>query len=180
MPGSGSWTVLCGVIALAFGLLTLCAFDANRGNQPTDEKLETNFLSHESEFDALVQMLAADHPSLTAKGASAVDLRTMAGLDTSGVRLEMYRRLLEQISVADLRYFPGSGKIILVPNGQENPERLSKFYLYLPHALPQSFAQHHGYYWRGPRVDILTGDRRLRGSWFIRHEMTVEVAVTPY
>jgi hypothetical protein len=181
MPHGGSWPAIS--IALVFCLLALSVldtYDVNQGNQPTDEVLTTNFVAHEAAFDELVQMLSADHASLAAKGAAVVDLTTLAGLDTNAVRSRMYRRLLQQISVADLRYFPGSGKLILVPDGQENLERPSKFYLYLPRARPQSFVQHHAYYWRGPGVDILTGDRPLKGLWYIRHELTIEVAVIPY
>lgn len=174
---------ICIAIALVLGLSTLAVFatyDANQGRQRGDDELRTNFLSHEAAFAQLVQMLVTDYPSPAAEGAPAIDWAAMASADKNAVRLEIYRHLLQQISVADLRYFPDSGKLVLVPDGEENPERPSESYLYLPHAQPQSFVQHHGYYWRGPGVEILTGDLRLKGAWFIRHDMTIEVALTPY
>jgi hypothetical protein len=180
-PHKRFWPVIC--IALVFGLLTLgifAAHDANQGNRPSDAALTTDFFAHEAAFDALVRMLVADHPATAAKGAAAIDLQTLARPDMSAARFATYRRLLQQISVANLRYFPDSGKLILLPDGEEDLERPSESYVYLPHAQPQSFVQHHGYYLHGPGMDILTGDRQLKGPWFIRHEVTIEVAVTPY
>jgi hypothetical protein len=125
-------------------------------------------------------MLATDHPSLAAKRTTAIDLGTLAGLHTNPVPIGTYGRLLRHLSLAEVHYCPKSGKRILAPDGQENPERQSKYYLYLPHAQSQLLAKHHGYYWRVPGVDFLTGDRQLRGSWYIHHEAAIEVAVTSY
>jgi hypothetical protein len=183
MPEKESWVALCTIIALVLGPSTLAVFatyDVNKENQPSDQQLMANFSSHEGRFDELVQMLASDRPSLVAKGASGVDLATVARLDSDAARVRMYRALLREISVADLRYFPDSGKVALVPDGQENVERPFKSYLYLPHAQPQSLVQHHGYNWREPGMSIITSDRPLKGRWFIHHEMPIEVAVTPY
>jgi hypothetical protein len=160
-PQKWSWTAT--FIALMFGPLLLVlfeAYDVNQADRPSDAELTANFLAHEAAFDRLVQMLSTDRGSVAGKGA--------------------YRRLLQQISVADLHYFADSGKIILVPDGEENRERPSESYVYLPNAQPDSFIQHHGYYMHAPGVDTVTRDSRLKGSWFIRHEITMEVAVTPY
>jgi hypothetical protein len=178
-----SWVALCAIIALVLGPATLAIFvtyDVNNENQPSDRQLTANFSSHEGRFDELVQMLASDRPNLVAKKSTGVDLATVAGLDKDAARVRTYRDLLREISVADLRYFPDSGKLVLVPDGQENVERPLKSYLYLPHAQPQSLVQHHGYNWREPGMSIITGDRPLKGRWFIHHEMTIEVAVIPY
>ncbi|HUA23517.1 MAG TPA: hypothetical protein VMA54_05340 [Steroidobacteraceae bacterium] len=158
-----SGTTTATLIALMFGPLVLVlfyAYEVDRAARPSDAELTANFLAHESTLDRLAQMLSADG-------------RSPAGKDT-------YRRLLRQISVADLHYFPDSGTLILVPDGEENRERPSESYVYLPNAQPESFIQHHGYYLHGPGVDIITRDSRLKGSWFIRHELTMQVAVTPY
>jgi hypothetical protein len=163
---------------VAFGVFH--AYDVSQGNRPGDAELTANFFAHEAAFDELVQMLSTDRRSLVGKGTAAIDLATMGRRDTNVVHLGTYRRLLQQISVADFRYFPGSGKLILVPDGEESPERPSESYVYLPDAQPQSFVQHHGYYVHGPGVDIITRDSRLKSSWFIRHEITIEIAVTPY
>ncbi len=180
-PHNGPWAAIS--IALMLGLPTLGIFathDANRGNQISDAELTTDFFAHEAAFDELVRMLSTDYPSLAAKGAAAIDLATIAGQDKNPARLGTYRRLLRQISVADFRYFPDSGKLILVPDGLQDLERPSESFLYLPHGQPQSFVRHHEYYWRGPGVDTLTRDRRLKDSWLIRHEITLEVAASPY
>lgn len=80
----------------------------------------------------------------------------------------------------DFHYLPGSGKLVLVPDGDENVERPSSSYLYLPHAQPQSVTQYHGYTWRGPGSYVFADDRPLKGRWFIHHDATVEVAISPY
>lgn len=174
---------LCAAIALVLGPSTLAvfaAYDVNEENHPSDQELTTNFFSHEARFDELVKMLAADRRSLAAKGAASVDLATVEGLDKGAAPFRMYRALLRQISVADLRYSPDSGELALVPDGQESLDRPRKSYLYLPHAHPQSLIQHHGYNWREPGMSIVTGDRPLKGFWYIHHETTIEVAVSPY
>jgi hypothetical protein len=181
VPHEGSWAAIW--IALVLGLLALGvlgADHANRENGPGDEALSSNFFAHEATFDELAQMLSADRRSLAAKGTTAIDLTTIARLDTDAARLETYGHLLQQISVASFRYYPASGRLILVPDGEENAERPSESYVYLPDGRPQSFVQHHGYYLHGPGVDILSGDRPLKSPWFIRHEIAIQVAVSPY
>lgn len=170
-------------IALVLGLLALSFYGIHEmapGTQPSDQQLTADFLAHETSFDELVELLATSYPSRAAKRAAAVDLAAIARSGTGGVRLGKYGRLLRQIAAADFRYFPDSGTLILVPDGEEDPDRPSRSYVYLPHARPQSFIQHHEYYWRGPGVDILTGDVPLKAGWFIRHDIAVEVAITPY
>jgi hypothetical protein len=164
--GSHTWSWTATFIALMFGPLTLVLFEAysiNQAPRPGDTELRANFFAHEAAFDQLAQMLATDRRALAGKGTAAE-----------------YRHLLQQVSVADLHYHPDSGELILVPDGEENQERPSETYVYLPGAQPESFIRHHGYYLHGPGVDIVTRDSRLQGSWFIRHELTMAVAVTPY
>jgi hypothetical protein len=155
----GLWAAI--YVALVLGILSfgvLGTYDVNQRDRRSDEELTAEFFAHEAVFDELVKVLAAG----------------------PGGNAEIYKRLLRQISVADARYFPDSGKLILVPDGQENLEPPSRFYVYLPHGQPQSFLQNHGYYWRGPGVDIVTRDLPLKAGWYIRHDTTIEVAVTPY
>lgn len=180
---NGSRVAGCTLFALVLGLYSLAAFaayDVNRENEPGDEALTTNLLSHEAAFDELQHMLETSQLSVAAKGASGIDLAAVARLDKDPARFRMYRDVLRQISVADLRYFPDSGKLILIPDGQDNPDIQSKVYLYLPHGQPQPFVSYHGSDWRLPGMYIRTGDRRLKGNWFIHHEMTLEAAVPPY
>lgn len=181
--GRGARAAVCAASALVLGLMTLAALftcSTGRAGQPSDEELTANFLSREAGFDELVQMLAADRPRLTAQGSVSIDLETVARATTNAARFRIYRDLLQQISVEDLRYFPGSGKLVLVPDGEENVERPSKAYLYLPHAQPRALTQYQGYTWRGPGSYVLAGDRPLKGHWFIHHDMTEEVAISPY
>jgi hypothetical protein len=150
-------------IALMFGPLFLVLFDAYEVNQPnhlSDAELTANFLAHEAAFDRLEQLVSTGRRSSAGEG--------------------VYRPLLRQISVVDLQYFPDSGTLVLVPDGEQNQARPSESYVYLPNARPESFVRHHGYYLHGPGADIVTRDSRLKGSWFIRHELTMAVAVTPY
>ncbi len=182
-PDKGWWTAICTLIALLLGALTLGAFatrDVDQNSQPSDQELTTSFFSHQAKFDELVQMLATDRSSLAAKGTAAVDLATMARLDANGIRFGMYKGLLQQISVSDLRYFPGSGKLILVPDARKSLQPASKSYLYLPQGRPESLVPYYGYGWRGPGMYILTGDRPLKGGWYIHHDMTIEVVIPPY
>jgi hypothetical protein len=181
MRRNALWTAIW--IGLVFGLLAfgvLGTFDITTGNQPSDEQLTANYLTHEAAFNDLARQLAREYPGHTAKRGGVIDLATVIELDTNTTRVGIYGRLLQRISVADLRYFTDSGKLILVPDGEQNPDRPSRSYVHLPQARPQAFIEHHAYYWRGPGVDIVTGDLPLTAGWFIRHDTTVEVAVTPY
>jgi hypothetical protein len=96
MPDRGSRVAVRAVIALALGLSLLAAFatyGVNRKNEPSDEALTTNFLSHEARFDELVRMLASDHLSAVAIGATGINLATVARLDENPARVTMYSGL---------------------------------------------------------------------------------------
>lgn len=183
MADKRSRTAVCAALALALALVALAAFsiyDVGRAARPSDEALAANFASHEARFDELVEMLAADRQPLAAKGEASIDLGTIGRVTAGGARFGVYKDLLQQISVDDFHYFPDSGKIVLVPDGEENPERPSTSYRYLPHVRPQSLTRYHGYIWRGPGSYILAGDRSLKGSWFIHDDRALEVAISPY
>ena len=179
----GSWAEIWALIALLLAsstLAVLATHEIDLRSRPSDEELTANFLSHETAFNELVQMLDADRRTLAAEGETPIDLAALSRPDASAARAETYSGLLQQISVADLRYFPDSGKLILLPDRQANPQRPSKSYLYLPHAQPQPMVRHHGYHWRGPGAYVVTGDRPLKGSWFIHHDTMIQVAFSPY
>jgi hypothetical protein len=161
-------------------LAVLGTHEVDLRNRPSDEELAANFLSHETAFNELVQMLDADRRTLADEGDTPIDFAALSRPDADTARAETYSRLLRQISVADLRYFPDSGKLILLPDRQANLQRPSKSYLYLPHAQPQPVVRHHGYYWRGPGAYVVTGDRPLEGSWFIHYDTMIQVAFSPY
>ncbi len=181
MPRNALWTAIG--VGLIFALLALgvrVTFDLTKGSQPGDEQLRANYLAHEAVFDDLAQQLARQYPADTARRHGAADLATTVELNTNTTRPGIYGRLLQAIAVTDLRYFPDSGKLILVPVGEENLDRPSKSYVHLPHAQPQAFSQHHTYYWRGPGLDIVNGDLPLTADWYLRHDETVELAFSPY
>ena len=154
--------------------------DVSRGNQPSDEELRSNFFFHRAGFDHVVRMLAADYPGVTGKGTTSMDLAALARLDVNTTRFRMYKSLLKQISVADFRYYRSSGKLILVPEGQQDPKLPSKSYLYVPHPQPDPLVHYHGYTWREPGMYILTRDDRLRGPWLIHHDVVIGLAFSPY
>jgi hypothetical protein len=100
---------------------------------------------------------------------------------TSAARKDTYERLLRDISVADLRYFPGSGRLILVPVGASTSIRgSSKSYLYSAGGPPRPVLAHYGYNSRGPGPYVLAGDRRVKGPWFIHYDKVIKLGVSPY
>jgi hypothetical protein len=161
-------------------LAVLATYEVDIRNRPSDEELTANFLSHETTFNELVQMLDADRRTLASEGETPIDFAALSRPDADTARAETYSGLLRQISVADLRYSPDSGTLILLPDRQANLPRPSKSYLYLPRAQLQPVIRHHGYHWRGPGVYVVTGDRPLKGSWFIHHDTTIQIAFSPY
>lgn len=179
----GAWRAVCTAVALMLALAALAAFSAchvSRDNRSDDERLATNFRSHEAGFDRLAQMLIADYPHAAATGRGGIDLAAMTRLGTNAARFRMYRCVLQQISVADLRYLPDSGKLVLLPEGRQNQERPSTSYFYAPHVQSQSLLRDHGYSRRGPGMYDFTDDRPLRGSWFIHHDVAIKVAIAPF
>jgi hypothetical protein len=179
----GTWAAIWALIALLLGSATLAVLAIYRvdlSNRPSDEELTANFFSHETTFNELVQMLDADQRTLAPEGKTSIDFATLSRLSASAARAETYSELLRAISVVDLHYFPDSGKLILLPDRQANLQRPSKSYLYLPHAQPQPVVGHLGYHWRGPGVYVVTEDRPLTGSWFIRCDTMIQVAFSPY
>jgi hypothetical protein len=153
----------------------------NQRNQPSDQELLGNFLAHEREFSELVEMLGADCRSLSPGARESIDFAGLSAVVMSAARMELYRRLLQQISIADLRYFPGSGELALLPGAaRTNIEGSSKTYAYREGGQPQSVVAHHHYNWRGPGVYFLTGDRQIKGYWFIHYDTAISVEFSPY
>jgi len=100
---------------------------------------------------------------------------------TGAARKDTYKRLLRQISVADLRYFPGSGRLLLLPAAaQTNIQGSSKSYAYMAGGQQQPVVAHQGYNWRGPGLRVLTGDRQVEGFWFIHYDTVITLAFAPY
>jgi len=179
-----SWVPVLVSIALFLVPLALAMFadySINRRNQPSDEELTENFLSHEAQFDELLEMLDSDRRSVPLEGGESIDLSGLSAVLASAARTDLYKGLLRQIRVADLRYFPGSGKVVLLPAaGQTNVEGSSKSYVYMMGGQPQPVVAHHGYYLRGPAVYFVTGDRHVKGAWFIHYDTMIALAFSPY
>lgn len=185
---STSWMGACILILVLLGPLMLAGWTThwlNQKNRPSKEQLSENFFLHEKEFGELVAMLDADRQTLVSAGSETIDLTALSRVCTHA-QAQTYRALLRRISVADLRFFLGSGKLILLPDGgpdrgPESVEGPSRSYLYLPQGQSEPALRHHGYNYRqGPGVYFLTGDRPLKGSWFIHYNTMVEVGFSPY
>ena len=162
-------------------LTTVATHTINQRNQPSDEELSENLLAHETKFNELVEMLLSDCRSLPAGAAEPIDLAGLSAVVTSAARKDTYKRLLRQISVADSSYFPLSGRLILLPAAaQTNIQGSSKSYAYMAGGQPQPVVAHQGYNWRGPGLHFLTGDRRVKGSWFIHYDTMITLAFSPY
>ena len=162
-------------------LTTVATHTINQRDQPSDEQLSENLLAHVTKFNELVQMLDSDCRSLPPGAGESIDLAGLSAVVTSTTRKDTYKRLLRQISVSDLRYFPGSGRLILLPAAaQTSIQGSSKSYVYMAGAQPQPVVAHHGYNWRGPGLHFLTGDRRVEGPWFIHYDTMITLAFSPY
>jgi hypothetical protein len=176
-----SWTqllVLSLFVAVPAAIVALSGYSAARGNHPTDEELTARFLSHEADFQALIQMLDSDRRRLLlADGPFDLGDFEAAGAARTGD----YKVLLAKIDAINLRYFPRSGNVVLpVAQSGEHFADTKKSYLYLSREQPQPLLDHSSYAWRGPGIYFVTGDRRIKGQWFIHHDGTVVVAFAPY
>jgi hypothetical protein len=161
-------------------LVLLTAYAVARGSHPTDEELTARFLSHESDFQALVRMLDSDRNRLTLK-AEPFDLPDLVAAGESAVRIQNYEALLAKIDARNFRYFPRSGNIVLpVSQSGENLPKSAKSYMYLSRDEPQPVLDHRSYGWREPGMYFVTGDHRIKGQWFIHHDGTLVVAFAPY
>jgi hypothetical protein len=162
-------------------LTTVARHTINQRSQPSDEELSQNLLAHETKFNELVEMLASDCRSLPPGAGESIDLAGLSAVVTSDARMAIYKRLLRQILVTDLRYFPGSGRLILLPvAAQTNIRGSSKSYAYIVGGQPQPVVVHHGYNWRGPGMYFVTGDRWVKGFWFIHYDTMITLAIAPY
>jgi hypothetical protein len=179
-----SWVavlVLFTLLLTPAALTIVATHTISQRNQPSDAELMENLLAHEKEFDELAHMLDADCRSLPPGAGESIDLAGLSAVVTSAARMDIYMRLLRQIFVTDLRYFPGSGKLILLPAAaQTTIGGSSKSYAYLVGGQPRPVIAHHGYNWRGPGLYFLTGERRVKGFWFIHYDTTTTLAFSPY
>lgn len=183
-PDKVSLRAVCMLIALIvipMAAAVVTDYTSNESSMPSDEDLTANFLSHKVEFNEIEAMLTSDRRTLRLGGDKVIDLKGLAALAPSAARMDTYRRLLRQISVADLRYFPSSGEVILIPEpGERDSWVSSKSYIYLPYGEPQPTVQHRDYPWRGPGLTFLTGDRRITGNWLVHYNAVTPLGVSPY
>ena len=182
-PDRSFWAkvfVLSVLLVVPVASVVLMAQTANGINRPSDEELIAVFLSHEADFQKLTQMLEADHRRL-ALGGEAVELTDLATAGASVTRIGSYESLLRKIDVKNFSYFPLSGNIILsVSETSDGRPGCSKSYRYLPRDEPQRLVAHRGYELRGPGLYLLTGDRRIKGQWFVHHDTTLAIGFSPY
>ena len=176
-----SWTqvlVLSLFVVVPAVIMALSGYSAARGSHPTDDELTARFLSHEADFQALVQMLESDRRRLSlADGPFDLAELVAAG----AARNDDYQALLAEIDATNIRYFPRSGNIVLpVARSGEHFADTKKSYLYLNREQPQPLLHHPSYAWRGPGIYFVTGDHRIKGQWFIHHDGTVAVEFAPY
>jgi hypothetical protein len=179
-----SWTVTFVLsllwIAPVVALVVLVDHPANRISRPSDQELTATFLSHEADFEELARMLDADGGRLSL-AEEALELADLGRAGASATRIGHYVSVLRKINATNFRYFPRCGTII-VPVSERSDSRpgSSKSYRYLPRGEPQSLAYHPVYGWRGPGMYILTEDRRIKGQWFVHHDTTIAIGVSPY
>jgi hypothetical protein len=170
--------VLSLVVAVPAAITALSGYSAGQGSRPTDEELTARFLSHEADFQALVQMLDSERVRLPlADGPFDLADLVAAGTANKGD----YQVLLAKIDATNLRYSPRSGNVVLpVAQSGEDFADTKKSYLYLSREHPQPLLHHPSYTWRGPGIYFVTGEHRIKGQWFIHHDGTVVVAFAPY
>jgi len=162
-------------------LTTVAGLTIHQRNGPSDQDLLENLLAHETKFDELVAMLTADCRSLPPGAGESIDLAGLSAVVTNAARKDTSERLLREISVTDLRYFPGSGRLVLMPAAaRTNIRGSSKSYVYTAGGQPQPVVAHDGYNLRGPGLYFLTGDRRVKGSWFIHYDTLIGLGFSPY
>jgi hypothetical protein len=171
---------LSALLIVPVALVLLVAHTANRLSHPSEEELIATFLSHQADFLELVQMLDSDHGRLSLTG-EAVELSDLETAGASATRIGHYESLLRRIDVKSFRYIPRSGNIILAVSERSGSRPgCSMSYRYLPRDEPQRLVYHRGYGLRGPGIVVLTGDRRMKGQWFIHHDTTLGVGFSPY
>jgi hypothetical protein len=175
-----AFVLITSILAPA-ALTTVATHVINQRNQPSDEQLSENLLTHETQFNELVEMLDSDCRSLRPAAGDYIDLAGLSAVVTSAARKDIYKRLLRQISVADLRYFPGSGRLILLPAAAPTSiQGSSKSYVYIAGGQQQPVVAHPGYNWRGPGLHFLTGDRRVEGFWYIHYDTMITLTFSPF
>jgi hypothetical protein len=161
-------------------LVVLAGYSVSRGSHPTDEELTARFLSQPLEFEALRQMLDSDRGRLPL-GAGPFDLTDLVAAGASTARMGHYEAVLARIGARNFRYSPQSGNLVLpIRTSADSFANSTKSYLYLSRDDPQPLLYRRSYGWRGPGAYWVSGDYRIKGRWFIRHDGTVVVAFAPY
>ncbi len=168
-------------VVVPAALILLAVYAAAARSHPTDEELSTRFLSHQSDFQALAQLLESNRGRLLSLGAESLEFADFVPAGASTAQMGDYKVLLARIGAKNFRYFPRSGNLILPVSGSsDNFPESNKSYLYLSREQPQPLLHHQSYSWRGPGIYFVTGDHRIEGRWFIHHDGTVVVAFAPY
>lgn len=177
------WATACLLVIFLLGpvvVVSLAICTSAHQDSPGDQELSAGFFAHEAAFDNLVAMLDADREALSATRATVIDLGALRKLLTHA-RSEQYAAAFNDIPVINLRYFPASGKLFLLPPGiPADTAGGVKSYLHSCNGKPQPLIKHHGYSFRTPGIYLLSGDQPLRQCWFIHHNSSFKVAFAPY
>jgi hypothetical protein len=148
-------------------------------SQQGDAALVQHLLAHETKFNQLAGMLGSDCRNVRPM-SDPVDLARLGTL-MSEARMQTYRALLRETSIADLRCLPLSGELILVPGLRPTDKHgARRAYKYRADNRSQSAAGTTRDYWRGSGMLYLTRDRWIRGNWFLQDAAAINVAFSPY
>ena len=182
LANRSSWTevlVLSLFIAVPATFVAISGYSAARGGTPSDDDLTARFLSHQTDFETLPQMLDTDRARLP-QADGPFDLADLMAVGAA--RNHDYRGLLAKVGAANIRYFPLSGNIVLtLANSNDHffadPK---KSYLYLNREQPKPLPNQPSYARSGPGIRFVTETHRIKGKWLIHHDGTLQVAFLPY
>ena len=169
------------LVALSAALALYSGYSVSARSHPTDDDLIVKFLSNESDFQSLVHILEADRGSLLSLGGESYEFTDHLPTGAAAVHWADYKALLARIGLTNFRYFPRSGNLILPASmSPDNSAEIRRSYLYLVNNDPEPLLRYASDSWRGPGIHFTTGDRRIKGNWFIHHEGTLVVAFSPF
>src|SRR5579862_8629133 len=106
--------LLLSIFVAATAVLTLCnGYATTARSHPTDDNLSEKFLSRESDFQSLLQILESDRIRLRSLGAESYEFADFVRIGAGTARLADCEVLLAKIGAANFRYFPRSGNLIV-------------------------------------------------------------------
>ena len=138
--------------------------------RPTDASMIAIFQQHESDFDALVEMVESDRKALPPNTLRA----DLSGFKAAGIkpsRLEHYRHILSRLGAIRFDYFPLSkGIYVELWIVGLSISSSSKSFLYLPSGDPGQLVDDTDHYIPQDDEYPTEIDRRINGNWFIHFD----------